>query len=56
MPETRFTEFPALSVNPWVGISEFPALSVNLQVGISLSESETDALLSFSPIIGKSKL
>ena len=36
MPETRFTEFPALSVDP--------------RVGISWSASETDILLFFLPI------
>ena len=34
MPETRFTEFPALSVDP--------------RVGISRSASETDVLLYFT--------
>ena len=38
MPETRFTEFPALSVD--------------LRVGISRSASETDDLLLSLPIIG----
>ena len=38
MPETRFTEFPALSVDP--------------RVGISRSASETDDRLFFLPIIG----
>ena len=37
MPETRFTEFPALSVD--------------LRVGISQSASETDDRLFFLPII-----
>ena len=36
MPETRFTEFPALSVNP--------------RVGISRSASETDVRLFFLPM------
>ena len=41
MPETRFTEFPALSVDP--------------RVGISWSASGTDGWLFFLPIIiGKS--
>ena len=45
MPETRF---PALSIDPKVGISwsasetSFPALSVYPRVGISLSASEAD--------------
>ena len=46
MPETRFTECAALSVEPRVGIfrsfTEFPALSVDPRVGISRSASETD--------------
>ena len=37
MPESRFTEFPAFSVDP--------------RVGISRSASETDDLLFFLPII-----
>ena len=37
MPETRFTEFPALSVDP--------------RVGISLSASECDVSLFFIPVI-----
>ena len=36
MPETRFTEFPALSVDPRVGISQ--------------SASETDACIFFLPM------
>ena len=36
MPETRF--------------NEFPALSVDLRVGISLSVSETDVWLFFLPV------
>ena len=36
MPETRFTEFPALSVDP--------------RVGISRSASETDVRLFFLPM------
>ena len=39
MPETRFTSFPALSVNS--------------RVGISLSASEANDWLFFLPIIGK---
>ena len=39
MLETRFTEFPALSVDP--------------RVGISRSAPETDVCLFFFPIIGK---
>ena len=39
MPETRFTEFPALSVDPWVGISP--------------SASESDDRVFSLPIIGK---
>ena len=39
MPETRFTEFPALSVDS--------------KIGISRSASETDDLLFFLPIIEK---
>ena len=39
MPETRFTEFPALSVDP--------------RVGISWSSSETDVWLFFLPITEK---
>ena len=39
MPETRFTEFPALSVDP--------------RVGISRSASETDVRLSFLPMAFK---
>ena len=39
MPETRFTEFPALTVDP--------------RVGISWSASKTDGCLFFLPIIGK---
>ena len=46
MPETRrFTSFPTLSVDPWVGMSRsnlVPALSVDPLVGISRSTSETD--------------
>ena len=56
MPKTRFTLFPAFSVDLRVGISQpegkpimpetrftlFPAFSVDLKVGISLSVSETD--------------
>ena len=38
MPETRFTEFPALPVDP--------------RVGVSRSASETDELFFFFPIIG----
>ena len=38
MPEMRFTEFPAFSVDP--------------RVGISRSASEMDDLLFFLPIIG----
>ena len=37
MPETRFTEFPALSVDP--------------RVGISRSAMETNVLLFFLPVI-----
>ena len=37
MPETRYTEFPALSVDP--------------RVGVSRSVSETDDWLFFIPII-----
>ena len=37
MPDTRFTEFPALSVYP--------------RVGISRSDSETDDTLFFLPIL-----
>ena len=39
MPETRFTEFPAVSVDP--------------RVGISWSASVADDWLFFLPIIGK---
>ena len=49
MPETRFTEFPELSVDPRVRISrselvktELPALSVDPRVGISRSAFKTD--------------
>ena len=60
MPETRFTEFTALSVDPRVGqksqpqrkrimpeprITEFTALSVDPRVGISRSASETNNCL-----------
>ena len=46
MPETRLTEFPALSDGARVGISRsalisFPALSVYPRAGISRSASET---------------
>ena len=41
MPETRFTEFPALSIDP--------------RVVISRSASETDVLLFFLPVIGNIK-
>ena len=40
MPETRFTEFPALSVDP--------------RVGVSRSTSETDVSLFFLPMTLKS--
>ena len=42
MPETRFTSFPALSVDPRVGISRFA--------------SETDDTLFFLPIIRKTEV
>ena len=38
---------------PEVRFTEFPALSIDLRVGISLSASEMDDLLFFLPIIGK---
>ena len=45
MPETRFTSFPALSVDPRV--TSFPALSVYPRVGISRSASESYVCLFF---------
>ena len=61
MPEMRFTKFPALSIDPRVGISqpegkrimpetrftEFPALSIDPRVGISLSNIGDRCLIIF---------
>ena len=51
MPEMRFTEFPALSVDPRAGFTEFPALFVNPRIGISRSALETDDWLFFSYLL-----